>query len=273
MKQIVSLKRVLLLAALVIITVTLQTAVAQDEPIPPPEPLSIPAPASSELIIIATETDNPPEPVLAPAISRSPNAVKTANIQVNYIDKATTWDTATGAEAAFQYAVDIWATLVASPVTIVVDAYWIDLSYIDSGILGAASATDVHANNNSFPYANTLYPAALADALAGSDLNGGTAEIRSYFNSSYANWYFGTTNTTPSTQWNFASVVLHEIGHGLGFFGSMHYDDGQADRIECRGIRGEGCWGYSSCKAKCIAPAFPARIAMIRILQRFAPPA
>lgn len=253
MKNTNPLKPSLLLATLLMMTLFLQTpapnlvetVVAQEPTIPLPEPMSITAPASSDLIIMATTTDTPAEPVLAPALSRSLNAIQTANIQVNYINKASTWDTQPGAQAAFQHAVDIWATLISSSKTIVVDAYWEDLSYISPNVLGAAGATTIHANNGSFPYPNTWYPAALANALSNSDINGGDAEIKARFNSSFSSWYFGTDNNTPFSQYNFASVVLHEIGHGLGFFGSMRVDNGSGN-IECRGINGEGCWGYSS---------------------------
>jgi hypothetical protein len=194
---------------------------------------------------MAETTDTPAEPVLAPTLNRSPHAIQTATIQVNFINDGTSnWDAQPAAKAAFQYAVDIWATLISSSTPIVVDAYWEDLSYISPNVLGAAGATTIHANNVSFPYTNTFYPAALANARADYDVNGSEAEIRARFNSNFPSWYFGTDNNTPFSQYNFASVVLHEVGHGLGFFGSMRVDNGIGS-AECRGINGEGCWGYS----------------------------
>ncbi|MCK7534680.1 MAG: hypothetical protein MZV63_28610 [Marinilabiliales bacterium] len=32
-------------------------------------------------------------------------------------------------------------------------------------------------------------------------------------------WYFGTDGNTPELLYDFVTVVLHEIGHGLGFTG------------------------------------------------------
>jgi hypothetical protein len=52
------------------------------------------------------------------------------------------------------------------------------------------------------------------------------------FNSN-ASWYFGTS-TPPSGAFDFTSVALHEIGHGLGFTGSMRVTSGQ------------GAWGSGS---------------------------
>ena len=35
-------------------------------------------------------------------------------------------------------------------------------------------------------------------------------------------WYFGTDGNTPPGQYDFVSVVLHELGHGFGFAGSAY---------------------------------------------------
>ncbi len=236
--------QILLLIAILFITVSLQTAVAQDDTTPLPETLSISAPPGTELIIYAEQTDTPPIPIAAPDFGMNLSAAQTATIQVNYINKATTWDTAPGAQAAFQYAVDIWSTLISSSVPIVINANWDPLStiYGNPYILGSAGSTTISVNNASFPYASTWYPAALANALAGSDLNGATAEITARFNSERTDWYFGTDLNTPFLKYNFATVVLHEIGHGLGFFGSMRYDSGV------------GSWGYTPTGSSVVYP-------------------
>ncbi len=46
-------------------------------------------------------------------------------------------------------------------------------------------------------------------------------EIDASFNSAFANWYLGTDGNVPSNKWDFYSVVLHELGHGLGFLSSF----------------------------------------------------
>ncbi|MFQ5434360.1 MAG: hypothetical protein ACE5FD_05735, partial [Anaerolineae bacterium] len=50
--------------------------------------------------------------------------------------------------------------------------------------------------------------------------------ISAQFNKDFSDWYFGTNGTPPSNKYDFVSVVLHEIGHGLGFAGSMVYSGG-----------------------------------------------
>jgi len=122
------------------------------------------------------------------------------------------------AQAAFQAAVNIWASTITSPAPIRVVANWTPLG---SGILGSAGATV--GCTVSGGVASTFYAAALADKINGSafcaSLGGQTAEINASFNSSFTNWEFGTSGTGVSGKYNFMTVVLHEVGHGLGFFG------------------------------------------------------
>ena len=160
----------------------------------------------------------------------------TANIQVNYIGSEWT----TEAEDAFEFAVAIWETLITSPVTIVVEAKFDPLG---ENILGWAGPTSIRRNFTNAPQASTWYPIATANQLAGFDIEPGIADIEATFSSTYTDWDFGTGNSTPGDKISFTSVVLHELGHGLGFLGSMRVDDGSGID-ECQGISGEGCYGY-----------------------------
>ena len=80
--------------------------------------------------------------------------------------------------------------------------------------------------------ADTWYAAALANELSGGDVNGATSEIVAVMNSDVDNstvlgaidWYYGTDGNPPETSpgsgkfdEDFVTVVLHEVGHGLGF--------------------------------------------------------
>jgi hypothetical protein len=135
------------------------------------------------------------------------------------------------AKQAFQRAVDIWSGIVASPVPIKVIANWTPLA---PGVLGSAGPKTFYRNFPNAPQANTFYPIPLANKLAGQDLNGSAEEIIANFNSSYSAWYLGTDGNTPANDYDLVTVVLHELGHGLGFFASM---DGEA---------GTGEWGYGN---------------------------
>jgi len=145
-----------------------------------------------------------------------------ATFQVNYSGFPT------DARIAFQAAVDIWASYVASPVPIVIDASWTPLP---TGILGRADATVV-LRNFSGGQAGTWYPSALANALHQADLLPTDSDIDAEFASNRTNWYFGTDGHPPAGTSDFETTVLHEIGHGLGFSGSMAV-----------GPTGVGSWG------------------------------
>ena len=127
------------------------------------------------------------------------------------------------AQAAFQRAVDLWAGLVSSPVPIRISA---EFASLGTGVLGSAGATCYFSNFSGAPVSNTWFPNPLADRLAGTDITSTSSacpgaasfEIDASF-SSTANWYYGTDGATPSGRYDFVSVVLHEIGHGLGFLG------------------------------------------------------
>lgn len=124
------------------------------------------------------------------------------------------------AQAAFDYAIEIWENAITSSVTIEVNATFTELG---EGVLGSAGASNLFRNFANAPD-DRFYPVALANAFAGVDLDPGASDIGASFNSDFS-WYFGTDGNPPSNQFDFVSVVLHEIGHGLGFFSSRTYDD------------------------------------------------
>jgi len=146
------------------------------------------------------------------------------------------------AQAAFQAALDIWATHISSPVTIKVQANWVPLG---AGVLGSAGANGLFLNFPNAPVPTTWFANAMADAISGTDLGTGV-EMTANFNSNFASWYYGTDGNPPGNQWDLMSTVMHEIGHGIGFFGRGTVDDGNpgtGQGTECNGIVSEGCWG------------------------------
>jgi len=134
------------------------------------------------------------------------------------------------AQVAFQAAVDIWASVVQSNVPIRVTANW--RTDLPGGVLGSAGPTLLVRDFANAPAANTYFPIALANARAGVDLYEGGDDITANFNAVY-NWYLGTDGN-PGQSFDLVTVVLHELGHGLGFFGSMNT------------YAGDGWWGVGS---------------------------
>ena len=146
------------------------------------------------------------------------------------------------AQAAFQRAVDIWSTSIVSSVPIRIDA---EFAALGASTLGSAGP-NLTANTNGLPRRSTWYPFALVDARSGKDENPAPGDffydIVAQFSSSRSDWYFGLDGNPPTGQFDFTTVVLHELGHGLGFIGSGAFDNGSGEQ-ECSGTAGTGCWG------------------------------
>ncbi len=124
-----------------------------------------------------------------------------------------------------------WDAALVTPTPITVDVYW--ECFNNPGILGFAGPLDIYQATDT----GLIFPAAVAHTLESSDLNGGTSEIEMGLNAELASsnscsfatdeWYISSTSANPgSGQIDLYSVVLHEIGHGLGFLGSAQDPDG-----------------------------------------------
>ncbi|NNE33054.1 MAG: T9SS type A sorting domain-containing protein [Winogradskyella sp.] len=165
---------------------------------------------------------------IANRMSRGATACTTIN--VNYSG----FDAFPEAQAAFQYAVDIWAMSIESPQQITVSASFADLSPGTLGSAGANGYTTLNPATAPGAIADTFYNISLAEKLSNSNINGTFGiEILAQFNNDTSEipWYFGTDANPPSGQFDFVSVVLHELGHGLGFagFGSVDTQSGIGD--------------------------------------------
>jgi hypothetical protein len=127
----------------------------------------------------------------------------------------------------FEHALNLWATTLSSNVPIAVDVTFQALACSNTGaVLAATSANSLHFNFLNRPIANTAYVQAQANSLAGRDLNTSDADLEILFNSalngsssclSGKTWYYGLDGQPPSNKIDLLAVILHEIGHGLGF--------------------------------------------------------
>lgn len=124
------------------------------------------------------------------------------------------------AKAAFQLAVDIWQSIIVSPIPIRIRANWTPLGNPTRSrvTLGSASPTSFWRPFGPAQKVDAFYPIALAEKISRRNINGNTPDISANFNSSVTSWYLGTDGKPGPNQLDFTTVVLHEIGHGLGFF-------------------------------------------------------
>src|ERR1051325_3428783 len=92
------------------------------------------------------------------------------------------------AQDAFQAAVDIWESILQTPVKIRIRARWTPLA---AGVLGSAGP-GVYVNNfDGTPKLGVWYPIALAEKIAGEELNDPTDyDIEAAFNSAQTPWHF-----------------------------------------------------------------------------------
>lgn len=125
------------------------------------------------------------------------------------------------ARPAIQAAIDIWSENFSSTVPVNVNVKWGSSS--SYGVLASASAKNNFSNFNGAPDRTLYYASALANALAGRDLDPSSPEVEISITSN-APWYYGIDGKCPPRSFDLVSVILHELGHGLGFVSGNYYD-------------------------------------------------
>ena len=132
-----------------------------------------------------------------------------ANISVNYTGFTPE------AQAAFQRAVDIWSSLLITTVPIEIEA---SFDSLDSDVLGAAAPSTF------FCTTMICVPVGLVNQLRDEDLDLDESDIEIIMSDS-EDWYYGLDGNPGEDQFDFVSVVLHEIGHGLGFIDTFEIEE------------------------------------------------
>ncbi len=126
---------------------------------------------------------------------------------------------------AFTYAANIWGAKLDSTVPITIQASFEPLTCTaSSAVLGSAGTQEIFSDFPNAPKANTWYPSALANKLSGVRQSA-TPDIRARFNSRLglaancmpdSGFYLGL-DAAAGSKIDFVTVLLHEMGHGLGF--------------------------------------------------------
>jgi len=125
---------------------------------------------------------------------------------------------------AVQHALGLWSETLAGkvPVDIKVDLVPLD----EPGVLGLSyiSSSFLHAPTN------TYYASAQWNQIVGYDATP-MRDIVIESNSNFG-WYFGLDGNVPHDLFDFVSVVLHEVNHGLGFMDNVFWGiDGEGEGV------------------------------------------
>ncbi|TVR13412.1 MAG: choice-of-anchor D domain-containing protein [Balneolaceae bacterium] len=178
-------------------------------------------------------------------LAKNFQAAATSTFEVNYrVDIGNACgDTAWPNEVfeAFEYAMDIWSVHLSSNVPIRIDAVWTELGERTLGSAGPTRVVQLPGVGMPDTWYTISQLSAMANRVIRDEIDGVEHDVRININCNFSDWYFGTDANTPAGRIDFVSVVLHEIGHGIGFIGgiSVPTDDDQ-EVIEETGTIGLG---------------------------------
>lgn len=152
--------------------------------------------------------------VVSVPATQSANLEKLSKFVVNY-KNFPDW-----AKNEVQAAIDLWAVNFDSKVPVNVDATWARSSTSD--ILGSARPDRYYSKFSGAPDPSLWYASALANAVAGKDLDLNNPEIIIQINSE-ADWDLDGLGTPTRYEYDLKSVMFHELAHGLGFLSTSTY--------------------------------------------------
>ena len=124
------------------------------------------------------------------------------------------------AKPAVEMAVDIWAQSIETVIPIQMEAIWDSLP---PNVLAQSAPYEVMHDFAGAPLENRQYAVALANQLAGQDLNPAAPDMVVKF-AEDTEWYLGLDGQVPEGVYDMVTVALHEMGHGLGYLGSANHN-------------------------------------------------
>jgi hypothetical protein len=145
--------------------------------------------------------------IFIPPPSQHLNGEKTSEFDLTFVNATVKQ------EAAVRYAADIWCSIIVSevPIKVIVTFYPMD------NFLGQC-VSNMTKNFPWSPQQDTWFVSSLADAMTGIDQLPDEYDM-DIFITSLVDWYEDLDGNCPASKFDLASTVLHEMGHGLGYFG------------------------------------------------------
>jgi hypothetical protein len=156
--------------------------------------------------------------------AKQPHAQTGSTFQVTYQSDCNGNEWPAEAIEAFEQSVELWSTYIQSDIPIRVEANWVQQG---QSVLGSAGPAIYYSLSQDFGPVrrNTFYPIAHISAITGHDFveeeGDAHVDIIVNINCEFERWYFGTDGQTASNRIDLVTVIMHELGHGLGFTGSM----------------------------------------------------
>jgi hypothetical protein len=123
-------------------------------------------------------------------------------------------------QAAFEHAASIWEPVLNSTVPIKINASAVQIP----GYLHVVVPNLIH-NFTGAPQANIWYGNAFANALTGTELNPGEADMDIIINPSHP-WHYGLSEDCPGGSYDFITEMMKGICYGLGYMTTFYIQQG-----------------------------------------------
>jgi hypothetical protein len=124
---------------------------------------------------------------------------------------------------AFEFAMGIWTDHVQSDILMKVRANWAQLD--ERTLASTTPGRMIKLPQSIYGVPDTWYAISQISAMANRPLRDQLDEVNYDINMDVQcnrdDWYFGTDANVPDGRYDFVTVILHEIGHGLGFLGGF----------------------------------------------------